>query len=69
MVNLQRYSFKKTNKKEKTVYVADNLSRAAPPRPVRAKVTVFEVELNFCSKKKSIMDVLLKLLKGNCKLK
>ena len=69
MMKLQQYSFNKTCKKGKFMHLAGILSRAALPHPVPAKVTVFEVELNFCSKTKSVMDVLLKQLKGNCKLK
>jgi hypothetical protein len=43
MMKLQRYSSKVTYKKGKSMYLADTLSRAALPDPVRAEVTGFEV--------------------------
>ena len=43
MMKLQRYSFKVTYKKGKSMYLADTLSRATLPDPVRAEVTGFEV--------------------------
>ncbi len=43
MMKLQRYSFKVTYKKGKSMYLADTLSHAALPEPVRVEVTGFEV--------------------------